>query len=514
MLRTVHPWWSSRWFVAMLAVLATVPLWWPSVPPLVDLPGHMGRYAVQLAYDGSPALRRFYTFEWSLIGNLGIDLLIIPVSQLFGVELGTKLIVMAIPALKVAGLLWIAREVHGYVPPTALFALPLAYGHPFMFGFVNFAMAMALALLAFALWLRLARLNRLRLRAALFVVIGPLLWVTHTFGWGTLGVLAFSAELIRQHDRDANWLRAGFWAGVHCLSLAPPILLMLAWRSGHVGGQTADWFNWRWKWLWVQQILRDRWQSYDIASVALLIALIPFALVHRALSFSRNLAASALILLAVFLILPRIVFGSAYADMRLTPYVLAIAIVAIRIRPGASRGFATGLALAGLAFFGLRIATNTVSLAIDGVAAERAMGALAVIPRGARLVSFVGDTCAARWPLSRLAHLPGMAIVRRHAYSNDQWSMAGAQLLTVAKTDAGRFGGDPSQVVTAEVCRRDKWRSLDWSLANLPRDAFDYVWLIHPPRFDPAGLRGMTLLWSNGPNALYRIDDRAMPQRP
>ncbi|MFO3796683.1 MAG: S1C family serine protease, partial [Anaerolineales bacterium] len=38
-------------------------------------------------------------------------------------------------------LLWIAREVHGRIPPTALFALPLAYSYPFQFGFVNFALS-------------------------------------------------------------------------------------------------------------------------------------------------------------------------------------------------------------------------------------------------------------------------------------------------------------------------------------------------------------------------------------
>ena len=76
-----------------------------------------------------------------------------------------KLIVLAIPPLTVAGFLWVAREVHHRLPPTALFALPFAYGHPFMFGFVNFALSMALAFLAFGLWLRLARLGRLRLRA-------------------------------------------------------------------------------------------------------------------------------------------------------------------------------------------------------------------------------------------------------------------------------------------------------------------------------------------------------------
>jgi hypothetical protein len=515
MLRTQHPWWSSRWFVIALALAAMMPLLWPPVPPLVDLPGHMGRYAVQIGLAGDPALREFYRFDWQMIGNLGIDLLIIPIAKIFGVELGTKIIVLTIPALTVAGLLWIAREVHGDVPPTALFALPLAYGHPFLFGFVNFALSMAMALLAFALWLRLARLGRLRLRAALFLVIGPVIWVTHTFGWGTLGVLAFSAELIRQHDRGRNWIAAAFWSGIHCLSLAPPMLLMVLWRSGdHVTGQTADLFNWRIKWLWVKQTLRDRWMTYDLASVALIFALIPAALLSRRLTFSRNLAASAFFLLIVFLCLPRIVFGSAYADMRLTPFALAIAIVAIRMRPMASRRFQSRLALAGLVFFAMRLIGNTISLGIDGVAANRAMAALDAVPRGARLVSFVGESCGPRWPLSRLSHIPAMAIVRRHAFSNDQWDMAGAQLLRVTKRDAGYYGADPSQVVVSGPCRRDKWRDVNQSLAAMPRTAFDYVWLIHPPRINPTRLRGMTRIWADGPNALYRIDDRTMTPKP
>ncbi|RYY37941.1 MAG: hypothetical protein EOP59_13510, partial [Sphingomonadales bacterium] len=237
-------WWQTRWFVALCTFLATVPLLWPEVPPLVDLPGHMGRYRVQLVYDQFPHLREWYNFQWSLMGNLGVDLLIIPLSKVFGLELAVKLIVIAIPAMTVAGLLWIAREVHGRIPATALFALPLAYSFPFHFGFVNFALSMALALLAFGWWLRLARLGKLVFRALVFVPVSLAIWVTHTFGWGVLGVLAFSAELIRQHDlhRDPSrpwyrdlfggWIVPGFFAGLHCLVLIPPAILMVAWRSG------------------------------------------------------------------------------------------------------------------------------------------------------------------------------------------------------------------------------------------------------------------------------------------
>ena len=125
------------------------------------------------------------------------------VSKLFGLEPAVKLIVLAIPPMTVAGFLWVAREVHGRLPPTALFALPFAYSHPFMFGFVNYALSIALAFLAFGLWLRLARLGRLKLRAILFVPISFIVFFAHTFGWGMLGLMAFSAEAVRQHDRGS-----------------------------------------------------------------------------------------------------------------------------------------------------------------------------------------------------------------------------------------------------------------------------------------------------------------------
>ena len=138
-------WWQTRWFVAVMALVAAIPLLWPDIPPLVDLPGHMGRYRVQIDGGAHPWLGEWYAFNWSLIGNLGIDLLIVPLAPLFGLEGTVKLIVITIPVLTVTGLLWIAREVHGRIPATALFALPLAYSYPFQFGFVNFALSIALS---------------------------------------------------------------------------------------------------------------------------------------------------------------------------------------------------------------------------------------------------------------------------------------------------------------------------------------------------------------------------------
>src|SRR4051812_27720783 len=99
---------DKRWALALLALATAIPLLWPQIPPLVDLLGHMGRYHIETAIDHSPSLAAAYSFQWRLLGNLGVDLLIVPMAKLFGVELGTKLIVLAIPPLTAAGMLWVA----------------------------------------------------------------------------------------------------------------------------------------------------------------------------------------------------------------------------------------------------------------------------------------------------------------------------------------------------------------------------------------------------------------------
>ncbi|HWH17179.1 MAG TPA: hypothetical protein VNT77_02410 [Allosphingosinicella sp.] len=498
-------WWESPGFALALVLLSAVPLLIPDIAPLVDLPGHMGRYRVQLDLAESEALQRFYRFEWRLIGNLGIDLLVIPLEPLLGLEPAVKLIVLSIPPLTAAGLLLIARVVHGTLPPTAALALPFAYSFPFQFGFVNFCLAVALALLAFALWRWLAMKDRFKLRAAIFLPLSVLLWVFHTFGWGVLGVLAYAAEMVRRRDHGQSWVRAWLKAAYDCLPLVPPMLLMVAWRSGQVGGQTGDWFNWRHKFRWFYMMLRDRWEVFDIISVLLLSLVILFAAFHRRIGFSRMLAVFAVFLTLVFLFLPRIVFGSAYADMRLLPYAFAMALLAIRFKPSFRTATLRGIAIASLCFFLVRTAATTVSFWRYDRVYDGELQALRHVPVGARLVSFTGIGCRQPWAMSRLEHLPAMAVVRREAFSNDQWTMVGAQLLTVRYREGGRFVRDPSQMVTERQCRGEVWLSLDNTLKRLPREAFDYIWLIRPPRHDPRLLKGLEPIWRNGSSVLYRI---------
>ncbi|MGJ3628676.1 hypothetical protein AB5I41_20395 [Sphingomonas sp. MMS24-JH45] len=144
-IRQAASWWQTRWFVVVATLLACVPLLLPDIAPIVDLPGHMGRYRVQLDRGAHPWLGEWYRVHWSLIGNLGIDSLIELLAPLIGLEARGEADRAHHPrAHRRRAAADRAREVHGRVPPTALFALPLAYGYPFQFGFVNFALSMVL----------------------------------------------------------------------------------------------------------------------------------------------------------------------------------------------------------------------------------------------------------------------------------------------------------------------------------------------------------------------------------
>ena len=171
-------------------------------------------------------------------------------------------------------------------------------------------------------------------------------------------------------------------------------------------------------------------------------------------------------------------------------------------------------AIAALAFVGARLGGNTISAWLYDRSYDRELAALDHIPRGARMVSFVGRPCVEPWAMSRLLHLPGIALVRREAFSNDQWTMAGAQLLQVRYKPGLPFVRDPTQIVTARRCRHEVWRTANMALSTFPREAFDYVWLIDPPPYDPHLTYGLQPIWRSGTSVLYRVDHRAVSYIP
>ncbi len=480
---TDREWWQTRRFAAVAVLLACVPLAYPPLPPLTDALDHVGRYRTMLD-GGTGPLAQWYTVQWRVVGNLGVDAIVALLSPLIGLEPTVKLATIAIVALTAIGCLAISRVAHGRVAPYALFALPLAYNHVFHMGFLNYTLAMALALNAFALWLRMADS---RWRPWVFIPVALTIWAAHAFGWAVLGLVAFAAEW----SRRGNPVRAG----LACWPLAAPLPLMILWRAAS-SGATFDFLDLQSKAISLLMSFRDTWFTVDVLTLAVVVA----AIVHglRRAGSDRATGSAALALLAAFIALPIWLMGSALADTRAAPFMLILALLALR--PG-DPDRARMVATIGAAFFVARIGVTTFSLMLASDAQARQAQALDHIPYGARVVLFASPDCASGWRMSRLEHIGGLAQARRRAFTNSQWTDIGASLLSTHHPAARPFMNDPSHLLHC-----DGGTGLARRLAAIPRGAFDRLWLVDIPEGPPATPPGMTQVWRDGDSALYRID--------
>jgi hypothetical protein len=504
-----RPAWFERSALAWLLIaLSAVPLLGPGIPPLTDLPGHIGRYRIELDLDSSPYLHQWFTFKWALFGNIGVDLLVVPLSRIFPLEFAVKLIVLSIPPLTVGGMLFTARELHGRIPASAFFALPLAYCYPFQFGFVNFTLSMALVFLSIGFWLWLGRKDRLILRATLFALISPALFLAHCVGWAVFGAILLSLEVTRQRERGQAWIQAVWRAGLILLPLLTPLFLILNWWSSGPSGETL-FIPWNIKIYQLLMVLRDRTEWFDVTSAIMLYSMLLYASRGIGFRFHKGLAAAAMVLFVVYLITPGILKDAAFADMRMLPYALAVALLALEPLTE-NRTWRNVIALAGILFFVARLGTQTLTYHVLERGYKDDLVALDHVERGSRVYAMVVLPCREDWWSSRKGHLGSMAVVRREAYANGMWSMAGGRLMTIIYKAAGPFTYSPTQLLPAPECHDPDTLTMDEVLALLPRQAFDYVWMIDLPHAMRPSAGWLKRVWKGPTSALYRVDNSSL----
>jgi hypothetical protein len=506
-------WLDSRAAFALLCLAAIGPLLVVEFPPLVDLYGHLGRFAVQTDLANRPELQPYFSYDWKLIGNLGADLLVQALHRVLGLEGAVRFVVILTQLLGAAGLLLVSREVHGRITPFALMAIPLLYGYPFNYGFINYALSMALALLAFVMWLRLHRAGRGVAAQLWLALAGAAIWVCHTYGWAFLGLLCGStmlAEVITARTPPLVAVRRILAA---CWPLLLPAVPMVVWRAESTGAGLAGW-SLPYKLTWLLSPLRTMWRALDIATLAVIAAVIALApLFRRTFRHDLSLRIAAGLCIAFFFALPTKVFGSAFADMRLLPYGLALALIAIvpgQLAPWLHR---VTIVLA-LAFFAGRLAITGAAYVAQDRAIQAELSALGNLPVGARVAYFVVKPCRLMWALPVYDHLAGAALARRSAFVNDQWQQPGVNPLIVHYPAAGLFVKDPSHLAQGDDCNHSTRPAISDVLAKVPLDAFTHVWIVGavPERFTrPARL--VRVLYP-GKGHLYAVGPAAVPGAP
>jgi hypothetical protein len=503
-----RPWWDHPAVMLLAMLLATMPMWFTPVPPLTDLLGHLGRYRIELDIGQSPLLARNWDYHWGLIGNLGVDLLMIPLTRLVSLETAAWLVAAALPAVMIAGLFRVARALHGRATAGVFVALPFALAFPYQYGFVNFWLSAGLALHGFAWWVRLA--DQPRLRAGLFVPGALLVWLTHAYGWGLLGILIGAYQLSTVRWRPSRAVTGELWrAGLAAWPLLGVIPVVLVWRGqgGGAGAETTGWLLLGVKLELAWATLRDQNRVLDIACLGAATLFLYMGL--RGARWQRHSALVFAMLgcFAALLLLPAQLFGSFFADVRVIPFIFMFGLLAAVPRAGTSTARLEGRIVAvALALFAVRIAVSASGYHRYGEDFTRHLRALDHVERGAAVAVLVQSLCGQSWRLERTDHLSSMAIVRREAFTNGQWDVPGAELLHARRARGTGWSADPSQFVWAAECdEAGMAHALAAKVAALPRREFDYLWVFG---FKPAGLPawpGLTRLYADNTTVLYRV---------
>jgi hypothetical protein len=291
-------------------------------------------------------------------------------------------------------------------------------------------------------------------------------------------------------------------AGLMVLPMALPLTATATGLAQPAMGDTGDWFNWPLKLVWLLSVLRERWLPYDLACAAGLLTLVALALRSPRLRLDPLLGVPALLGAGVFLLLPRVFEGGAYVDMRILPDTLALAVLAIRV-DNDWRG-ARWLAVGAVGFFVMRLATTTIVLAQTATAQTRELAALEALPVGSAVLVLEAEPAKTDWPVPRDTHLGGIAIERRRVFSNEQWSIAGQQLIVPLHPAAAPYDRDPSQIVYPAGASY-QITDFDRAIARFDRGTFDRVWTIgFPP--GRAHAADLSLEWQNGRSAVYRVE--------
>jgi hypothetical protein len=506
---TPDHWYQNRFWLLAMMMLSTVGVWFTNLPPLTDLLGHMARYHVQLDIGENPILQKNWAFQWDLIGNLGVDLLIIPLSSIFGLERAVWIIALLLPPLFVWGLFRVARAVHGKATATTFVALPIALAYPYHFGFVNFCLASALALHGLASWVSLRERGAGPVKIGLiFTPVTLIIWVCHLYGWALFAVLVGSYELSR------IWIWS--WRGLpqrigrltfFMIPMMPPAFLLVLWRRPDSEVLTTGFFKWSRKIDFLFGSFRDQDFWLDHVTLGFVLCVIAAGFSMRSFQKRAALVLATFVFLGFQIILPIQLQGSAFADARLWPMTLAAALLAIG--PGKTNlGGRISSATAALAIvlFAVRMAVTAQGFAETSREYDRHLLALDKLPRGASIAVLIAQRCPYLWKERRIAHVSSLAIVRKDAFTNGQWAIAGGQMLSPLRARGTAFNSDPSQFVNQRHhCNLNAEAMAAERVAKVPRDRFDWLWLFD---IDPAQLptlENAERVYADDTTALYRL---------
>lgn len=467
----------------VLSAIAALPALVAWAPQMTDYPSHLAGYKVALDHGADPYLTRYFVFNWEWTGNLGVELLMVPMAPIFGLEQAGRIIVAMIPFLTGLSIVAACRSLGRKLGAGPILAFAMIWSPSLLMGFLNYALSIALGLFTFALWVKL---EDRPWRWAAMVPISFVVWLCHVSGWGVMGVMLFGYEWSRRR----SWLD---WRPfVKPWPLIFPLLPMLV-GMGANSKVSYGRYVLEYKWGILYKAMRSFDFYFDIISLDLVLLALGWALLRKRIDGRFGWAA--LILLVLTLIVPRQIFGGDYADYRLSTTALMVACLAIDLP------IRRWMVVAAASLFISRTAVTTVVWYQDAQTARQLIAALDQVPEGARVATAVAIP-RIQWRFGPFEHFGSYAVVRRSAMENSNFALPDVHMLSMR--DLSYRFADPSQRILYSPRQHIDLRKFG------PARHAEYLWYIG--RIKPVALPdGARILYSSENSFLARLADPSAP---
>jgi hypothetical protein len=384
---------AQRLIILVAIAFSILPLGVVTHYPLLDYPNHLGRFQIYHTLSASPALQEFWEWHWAIIPNLAVDLAVIPLLWFMPVEQAANLVILLVLVLLCIGTILIDRQLNGPNWGLSLFTGILLYNGAFRYGFVTFIAAVAVALFAFAAWLRW-RERVVGLGFVGFVTIGTVLFIMHLYGLGLYGLAVagyeltvFGEQLRDNRQKILQSLRVPTYAAA---TLLLPLLLLLLSPTSNA----AAMFSWRQPWLWWKLSLLISPIFFNMPIVELPLLLVLGSLLITGLATRTVLIHPRMIIFVglvslLFFVMPYTIFSSSYADYRLLSGASFFFLRSLRLNLTSSRRRHEVFVL--LCFI---LIVRVGSILVNWLAAQPILAeydhALATLPPGAKILVLDG----------------------------------------------------------------------------------------------------------------------------
>jgi hypothetical protein len=415
---------------ALLLAVAMAPLFTCVVPPLVDYPNHLARYAVLLRGGGE-----FYEIRWAPLPNLAGDVIVPALARLMPLDLAGQFFVAAIFALILGGTVWLNRMVTGGWRLWPLLAAAFLYNRQLLWGFTNYLFGLGLALCGAALWLALERRPRWA-RSTASSVVAVLVFFSHVAAFGIYALVIAGIELTPafRELRQRNWRALAGRIALAAVQFAVPLAIVLAsWGAVAGAGRISYAGFWR-KADLLFSVFDNYSRPFDVACFALLLALFGWLAWNGRLRLAPRLKPALALVFAAYLLLPSQMLSGSGIDHRI-PVALFLLLIAASAPLFPSRRAAAALgAAAGVVLLARFAMIESVWLHADRIYRADLAG-LDGLPVGSKLAVAYPPGAFHAGSIPEI-HLPTLALARRGIFVPTLFAIPGQQPIALRQAYA------------------------------------------------------------------------------